>query len=98
MQVDLTAIEAQLNAIKQAIDSGDFDSALELIQKLQQFLECFFSSTEMIPITIYPQLADIEKEFIFLSNTILEKKAETKLQLKKIIKNKKQVGLYNQIK
>ncbi|MCQ8877378.1 hypothetical protein NQT69_04920 [Pseudoalteromonas shioyasakiensis] len=98
MQVEIQKIESQLNIIEQAITSGELDSALQLIKELQLSLECFFSSPEGIPKVVYSQLNDIQKKLILFTDTLVDRQAETKSQLKKIIKNKKHVGIYNQIK
>ena len=98
MQVDICDLQAQLEKIESALREDKVESCFKLANELQLMLESYFNSGNNISTEAYPQLNQLLLELDRYRSGIFVMKSEAKNQLTSIVKNKKKVGLYNQIK
>lgn len=98
MQANIHDLQAQLEKVESALSEENIESCVELVNELHLMLESFFNSHSDIPSEVHPQLNQLLQKLDGYSSDILLKKNEAKSQLTSIVKNKKKVGLYNQIK
>ncbi|NRA80245.1 MAG: hypothetical protein HRU18_18745 [Pseudoalteromonas sp.] len=98
MQANIHDLQTQLEKVELALGEEKVESCAELVSELHLMFESYFNSNSDIPYEVYPQLNQAFQKLTEYSSVILAKKNELKNQLTKMVKNKKQVGLYKQIK
>ncbi|WMO14142.1 hypothetical protein [Pseudoalteromonas piscicida] len=98
MRANLSALETQLLEIEQAVQGEEYTTLAAQLNAFQQGLESMFSDPISIETEQYDQLNSIVARYEELTNLLQNTQDKIKKELSTLIKNKKKVGLYTQLK
>lgn len=98
MRANLSALETQLLEIEQAVQIEEYTTLTAQLNAFQQSLESMFSDPISIETEQYDQLNSIVDRYEKLTNLLQNTQDNIKKELSTLIKNKKKVGLYTQLK
>ncbi len=98
MQAKLEQIELTLSELEKHLNELDINESSSRIQQLTTSLESIFDSEDPFTEQQKEVLTSINSRLIKLCKDTAEKKEQTKQELSTLVKNKKKVGIYNQLK
>ncbi|MEJ6473056.1 hypothetical protein [Pseudoalteromonas piscicida] len=98
MQADLDALESQLLEIEHMVHNGEYEVLAAQLNAFRQSLEKIFCDSVSIESDQYVQLDSIVTRYEELTNSLQDKQDKIKKELSTLMKNKKKVGLYTQLK
>ena len=98
MQARLEQIESTLSQLEKHVGELEIEESNSQLQNLLSDLKTIFSSEESISDSDKDTLHTINSRIITLCNDLAELKEQKKRELSTIVKNKKKVGIYNQLK
>jgi len=98
MQAKLNELLLQIENIEEQLEANEFDETLKELNSFQSSLEITFSNPEKISVNQYPILENIQNKVNEITNKLIKLQSQKRQDITKLIKNKKKVGIYNQIK
>lgn len=98
MQAKLNELLLQIENIEEQLEANEFDETSKELNSFRSSLEITFSNSEKICVNQYPVLENIQNRVNEITNKLIKLQSQKRQDITKLIKNKKKVGLYNQIK
>lgn len=98
MQAKIERARILLGVLEQDCKSLVLTESEEKMSELMACLKSVFESKQTLSEVEHQSLTDLNERLIKLCALLEQEKKSSKDELSKIIKNKKKVGLYNQVK
>ncbi len=98
MQAKLEELEVQLNILEQVVAKQYVKESTVQLEVITNLLKDVFSQVPDITGSDQERLQELNQQLIELCHQLQVARDSSKSELSNIIKNKKKVGLYNQIK
>lgn len=98
MQAKLEQLEGQLNLLKQQVAEQQIEKSTAQLELFLNSLKDVFSQPHKLNQPEQVRLQEMNQQLITLCQQLQDAKDSSKSDLSNLMKNKKKVGLYNQLK
>ncbi|TMN73713.1 hypothetical protein CWB85_03345 [Pseudoalteromonas sp. S1727] len=98
MQAKLEQLEDQLNLLKLQVAEQQVEKSTAQLELFLNSLKDVFSQPQKLNLPEQVRLQEMNQQLIILCQQLQDAKDSSKSDLSNLMKNKKKVGLYNQLK